>query len=443
MIPGAPLQSGQSDPLAPLRSLWEQFLALPDWQGFVVAIVASVAVAFVIQKGGDPLIARVTSRIEGEIDDIVLGMLHPPLYVTVVLLGLYVSLLSFGFVADNGFIRPDWEMQYELQVVLISVLTLLWSVTLVRIGGKVSDELTGSEHVESTVIPIFQNVWSAIVIGLSLLLLLLYWEVDVTPLLASAGILGIVIGFAAKDTVANFFGSIALYLDGTYTVGDFVVLESGVRGRVEDVSIRSTVIRTRDDILITVPNSVLNSAQITNESTPGRERRIRIPVGVAYGSDLDYVEEALLEVADEEPSVLDAPSPRVRVRGFGDSAIDVELLCWIPAPVLRGRATHNLNKAVYAAFTRHGIEIPFPQRDVHVARDDTPIENPAPVPDDREPTDDDLDQSDDDLDSTDEPTSTAERSVGDADEVAATSGAETGVPEKPDGSAEAVEGDDD
>ena len=368
---------GQTDPFVPLRTLWDQFLALPDWQGFVVALVFSVAAAYAVQRGGDALIRRVTRRIEGEIDDVVLGTLHPPIYVTVVLVGLYVALLSFGSVTENGgFVRPDWAMQYELQVGLISVLTLLWAITLVRLGGKVSDELTGSEHVESTVIPIFQNVWSALVIGVSLLLLLLYWEVDVTPLLASAGIIGIVVGFAAKDTVANFFGSIALYLDGTYTVGDYVVLESGVRGRVEDVSIRSTVVRTRDDILITVPNSVLNSAQITNESTPQRERRIRIPVGVAYGSDLDHVEEVLLAVADEEPTVLDGPSPRVRVRGFGDSAVDIELLCWIPDPVLRGRSTHNLNKGVYAAFVEAGIQIPFPQRDVHLVSDPADTHRP-------------------------------------------------------------------
>jgi small-conductance mechanosensitive channel len=220
--------------------------------------------------------------------------------------------------------------------------------------------------VDQSVVPIFQNVWSFVVLSVAGFLLLTYWNIDVTPLLASAGILGIVIGLAARDTIANFFGSIALYFDGTYRVGDYIVLESGERGRVEDVSIRSTVIRTRDDILVTIPNSRLNSATVVNESAPDRERRIRIPVGVAYGSDLDHVEETLLGVAAAESLVLDRPTPRVRVRGFGDSAVDVELLCWIRDPVLRGRATHLLNKGVYAAFVETGIEIPFPQRDVHV-----------------------------------------------------------------------------
>lgn len=188
-----------------------------------------------------------------------------------------------------------------------------------------------------------------------------------TPLLASAGIIGIVVGFAARDTIANFFGSIALYADGTYSVGDFIVLDSGERGRVEDISIRSTVIRTRDDILVTVPNSVLNESTIINESVPRTHRRVRIPVSVAYNSDLAEVEEVLLDVAADEPLVRERPTPRVRFREFGDSGIDVQLLCWIPAPVHRGRATHELVKDVHAAFREADIEIPFPRRELSFA----------------------------------------------------------------------------
>ncbi|WP_338729910.1 mechanosensitive ion channel family protein [Haladaptatus sp. DJG-WS-42] len=203
--------------------------------------------------------------------------------------------------------------------------------------------------------------------------MLTFWEIDITPFLASAGIIGIVVGLAARDTIANFFGGIALYFDGTYAVGDYIVLESGERGRVEDISIRSTVIRTRDDLLVTVPNAVLNSARIVNESTPERERRIRLPVGVAYGSDVDRVEEVLLAEANAENLVLEQPHPRVRFRGFGDSALDFELLCWISDPVLRGRATHEMNKRIYQAFGRENIEIPFPQRVVTMT-DEPPTE---------------------------------------------------------------------
>ncbi|WP_123538086.1 mechanosensitive ion channel family protein [Halosimplex salinum] len=333
--------------------LWEGLQALPRWQGVLLVVGASLVTAWLIQVVGDVAIRRLTRRIPGDVDAVIFRSVHPALYVTVVLVGAY---LGIRLLVDV----PAWiEPSHAATLTLV---TVLWAVQLARMGRGVSDELTSDDTVGNQMAPIFQNVWSAFLLGASAFLVLSFWEVNVTPLLASAGVLGIVIGLAARDTIANFFGSVALYVDGTYAVGDFVVLESGQRGRVEDISIRSTVLRTRDDLLVTVPNSVLNTATITNESSPERERRVEVSVGVAYGSDVDHVEETLLAVAEAEDVVLEEPEPRVRFRGFGDSALDVDLLCWIPAPVLRGRATHRLNKAVYKAFVEEGVEIPFPQR---------------------------------------------------------------------------------
>jgi MscS family membrane protein len=329
--------------------------SLPQWQALLVTVGGSVLVAMLIQVGGDPFIRRVSKRIPGTMDDIVLRAVHLPLYITVVLVGLYLARepLSLSQAVDTN-----------LAAAILSILVVVWGFTLIRIGRKVSTELTNSDAVDKAVVPIFQNVWTAVILGGAIFLLLTLWRIDVTPLLASAGIIGIIVGLAARDTIANFFGSLALYIDGTYKVGDYIVLESGERGRVEDISIRSTVIRTRDDILVTIPNSVLNNSRIINESGPKRERRIRIPVGVGYESDLDYVEEVLLEVAAENDQVKESPAPRVRFRGFGDSAVDLELLCWIRDPVLRGRGTHLLVKDVHASFRENGVEIPFPHRDV-------------------------------------------------------------------------------
>ncbi|MFB6189717.1 MAG: mechanosensitive ion channel family protein [Halapricum sp.] len=338
--------------------VWQWVLTLPRWQGFLLLIVATVLAAKVVQIGGDLVVRRLTRYIPTDVDDVVFETIHPPLYVTVVLVGAYLSILELGMAAGAS---------AQIEALVVSILIVLWGLTLTRLGGKVSDELTNNTHVDAQVVPIFQNVWSVVVLAAAIVLLLSVWEIDATPFLASAGILGIVIGFAARDTIANFFGSIALYFDGTYKIGDFIVLESGERGRVEDISIRSTVIRTRDDMLVTVPNSVLNSARIINESTPDRARRVRIPIGVAYGSDPDVIEETLLGVAAEETLVIERPKPRVRFRSFGDSALQYELLCWVNDPVLRGRATHELNTGVYKALQEADISIPYPQRVVTLA----------------------------------------------------------------------------
>ncbi|WP_435196412.1 mechanosensitive ion channel family protein [Natronomonas sp. EA1] len=340
--------------------------SLPSWLALAVIVGGSLLVARVIQVGGDWLIGRVTRRIPGDVDDVAFRTVHPALYLSVILAGAYLA---------RGPIGLEGTLGQSLERTVVSIGILIWALTLIRLGRRVSKELV--ETVEGSVVPIFQNVWTAVILGLSGFLLFRVWNYDVTPLLASAGLIGIILGLAARDTIANLFGSIALYVDGTYKVGDYIVLDSGERGRVEDISIRSTVIRTRDDVLVTVPNSVLNSARITNESAPQRKRRIRIPVSVAYGSDTDHVEATLMKVAEAESLVLGEPTPRVRFRALGDSALEYELLCWVADPVLRGRASHKLLTAVYNACNREGIEIPFPQREVYLRGDPgVPHDNP-------------------------------------------------------------------
>ena len=124
---------------------------------------------------------------------------------------------------------------------------------------------------------------------------------------------------------------------------------------------------TRDDVEITIPNGLLGTSKIINEAGgPSQKHRIRTGVSVAYGSDVDHVIAVLEGVAAEHNEICTVPSPRVRFREFGDSGLRFELLCWIARPVDRGRLKHELNCAVYKAFQSEGIEIPYPQRDVHV-----------------------------------------------------------------------------
>ena len=133
------------------------------------------------------------------------------------------------------------------------------------------------------------------------------------------------------------------------------------------MGMRSTRLLTRDDVEVTVPNAVMANAKIVNESGgPWEKERIRVPVGVAYGSDVDEVCQVLEAVAIDHSAVAKQPAPRVRMRAFGNSSLDFELLAWIDRPVLRGRIRHELLKGVYKAFLEHGIEIPFPQTDIHL-----------------------------------------------------------------------------
>jgi small-conductance mechanosensitive channel len=181
--------------------------------------------------------------------------------------------------------------------------------------------------------------------------------------------MGIAIGFAAKDTLANLFSGVFIMADSPYKIGDYVVLDDGggLRGKVTHIGIRSTRLLTRDDVEVTIPNSIMGNSKVVNESGgPHVKYRLRVAVGVAYGSDIDQVREVLTTVAQESESVCSDPEPRVRFRTFGASSLDFELLCWVSDPELRGRVLDELNSAVYKRFIDEGIEIPYAKQDLYI-----------------------------------------------------------------------------
>ncbi len=202
-----------------------------------------------------------------------------------------------------------------------------------------------------------------------------YWGgldfgLPVNAVFASAGIAGVALALAARESLANFFGGLSILFDGPFKTGDFIVLDSGERGEVKSIGMRSTKLLTLDGVLITIPNSVITNAKIVNESAPYPHFRARLAVGVAYGSDLELVETVLTDVATKCELVQKDPPPIARIRTFGNSSIDYELLAWAIRPRDRGRLIHELSMAIDKRFAEEGITIPFPQRDVHLQQEE-------------------------------------------------------------------------
>ena len=217
--------------------------------------------------------------------------------------------------------------------------------------------------------PLFDNLGKIIIFIAVIYFIFISWGINVTGWLASAGILGIVLGLAAKDTLANLFAGIFIMADSPYKEGDYINLDTGERGYVKNIGIRSTRIMTRDDIEITIPNSVIANSKIINESGgPVEMERVRVNVSVAYGSDIEKVRSVLMEIAQSNDEVCSEPLPRVRFREFGDSALIFQLLFWIEKPEMRGRVVDSVNSVIYNRFIDHNIEIPFPQRTIHIKK---------------------------------------------------------------------------
>ncbi len=186
-----------------------------------------------------------------------------------------------------------------------------------------------------------------------------------------AGAIGVGLGFGLQTLFSNFISGIVLLIDKSLKVGDFVELESGVTGDVRDIKIRATTIVTNDNIDILVPNSEFVAGRVVNWTHRDVLRRLRVPFGVAYGTDKNLVKKAALEAAAAVPFTLhlDGPQrPQVWLSEFGTSSLNFELVIWLnpeatkkPVAVIAA-----YNWALHSALQTHGIEIPFPQRDLHV-----------------------------------------------------------------------------
>lgn len=305
---------------------------------------------------------RVTQRTRSKYDDKLLAILRKPVLTVPVLLSLFLVTA----------IVPLPAMVRSLTVNILATIVLLSLTRAALAAGHVlleflSESKDKVDIIEARTLPMFDITTKVVIVAVTGYLLLLIWGVDPTAWLASAGVIGIAVGFAARDTLANLFSGIFIVVDAPYKIGDYVVLDTGERGEVTHVGLRSTRILTRDDVEVTIPNAIIANAKIINESGgPWEKYRIRLPVGVAYGSDVDRVSKVLEDEARAHPEILDYPAPRVRMRAFGPSSLDFELLGWVDRPVQRGRVMDALLKSVYKRFQSESIRIPFPQTDIHL-----------------------------------------------------------------------------
>ncbi len=189
--------------------------------------------------------------------------------------------------------------------------------------------------------------------------------VSLTALAAFGAVLSVGIGFGLQNIAQNFISGVILLIERPIAQGD-VIDVGGTLGRVEEIGLRATRVLTLDGISVLVPNNRLISEDVRNLQLPSAQNRLRIAVGVAYGSDLSLVRETLSEVAAADSRVLEDPAPVVFFQSFGESSLDFELAVWLGDAWMRPRVASDLRFAIDAAFRREGIQIPFPQRDLHL-----------------------------------------------------------------------------
>ncbi len=333
-------------PLARAGAIWVVSLALAMLLRFVIVGIAAV-------------LARKTFT---DWDDRLILAVKWPIFWSALLAGTWFAIDELTL-SVNG--------SYVVTGLIKSIAVLMWGKAISHIATLVLEILSRSSEkysfIKPATLPLLQITVKVLVMGGVAYFAFVAWNIDVTGWLASAGIVGIAVGFAAKDTLANLFAGIFILTDAPYKLGDFVVLRDGQRGMVTHIGIRSTRILTREDVEITIPNAIIANSQIVNESSgPHEKRRLSIVASVAYGSDVDQVREVLLKSIEGLENVCSDPSPIVRFIEMADSGLIFQIRVWIDLPVYKGRVIDAINTRAYKALNAAGIEIPYPKQDVYI-----------------------------------------------------------------------------
>ena len=228
---------------------------------------------------------------------------------------------------------------------------------------------------DKTALPMINKAVRFVIVTLGVVLALSELGINVTPLLAGAGVMGLALSLAAKDTLSNLIAGVLLIVDRPFQVGDRIELwtapnETGSWGDVIEIGLRATKIRNPDNLVIVVPNNQIMQRDITNYTMSGEDIRLRIPFSVAYDSDIDRAKELLVGIANAVDGVKGDPEPIVIARGFGPSEVKLELRVWILDARARRRIADEISERALRAFAEAGVEIPYPRRELYIRSGD-------------------------------------------------------------------------
>lgn len=285
--------------------------------------------------------------------------------------GHYCILILLGASALR-LIHAPWAEKVFFAGLVLLVTSLVHSVVN-RIIPFLEEKLASKTEtqVDDVILDLSKKFSGVIIYTTGGILTLDVLGLNIMPFIAGAGVAGIAIGFAAKDTLSNLIAGVLLIIDRPFEVGDRIEVwsapaNSATWGDVLDIGLRATKIRTTDNIVIVIPNNEIMRRDIINYTTITEEIRVRIPIGVAYDADIQKAKDLITAVSLELDWVLRDPGPKVVVKSFGDSAVNLEARVWISDPRKRIDTISTIADRVKERFTEDGIEIPYPKRDVYI-----------------------------------------------------------------------------
>jgi small-conductance mechanosensitive channel len=339
-------------------------------QGFLLPLI-TLTLSFVIANVTNFILEKLrkkAEKTETKLDDIILNALGKPLYILILIAGIYYAIHQTPYLVDL-MNQKDADYQYRKFILTIFgtwVVATLAKNVVKEYGYELAsrtESVMDDRLVALADMSVMYIVW---LIGIMIALKVIGYEI--TPLLTGMGIAGLALALAAQNVLTNVFGGVAITLDQLYKVGDRVEF-GGVYGDIYEIKPRYTKIKTLNNTVITVPNSKVINDNIINYAIPDTTVRVKIPVSVAYGTDPKKVDGILLDIAGKTPLVLNDPKPLVRFTEYAASSQNFEVLVWIRHYDDRHPVVDWILREMFVRFREEGIEIPFNQMDIHVKKD--------------------------------------------------------------------------
>ena len=311
-------------------------------------------------------VLHVSSKTDTELDDLIVDAISLPLIIGIVVIGLFIGIQGLPALAAFG---DTINLSFSIFYILFSALIAIRVINAVVYWYATRAAHKTKTKVDDQFLPIIRRVILGVVLLFALMAILGVFGVELTAAIAALGVGGIAIALALQDTLSEFFAGGHVILDRPITIGDFIELDSGDRGRVTDIGWRSTTIKTWEGNYVVLPNSMIANSKLINFDKPKQELGFVVDVGVGYHEDLERVEKVTLDVANKVMKTLDVSpkgfEPVVRYAGFGDSNIDFRVVLRVKNFSDRFLLRHEFIKALKKRYDKEGIKISWPVRKVY------------------------------------------------------------------------------
>lgn len=366
------------------------FERLPAYLGFAVQVSIIALLSFVVRWLWRNVLIRFTRITATTLDRRIFEATDYAAQYTFFSAGLMFSWRLYGEPIIAGINAIPWLNDTFLMKVAdhicflllaFSILYFLWKILFSILDWfefDVASKTTSS--FDDKIVFSVRKVFKVALTVLAVMVIADHFEWPISKVWAVAGIGSLAIAFAAKDTLSHIISGIIILFDRPFLVGDRVELADSTFGDVVDIGLRSTKILSFDNTIHIIPNGEISNQRITNHSYPDTALKLGLSVGVAYGSDLVLVKKILNEILDSHPLIIKEPPWGIWFTEFGDSSLNLFIRCWIQDYREKFNVTDQINMEIKRRFEEEDIEIPFPQRDIHIIRpktiqaDDTKIQ---------------------------------------------------------------------